>query len=175
MWRRAVWYKFTGRWHGITFQSTVIFFDGTFVLFQWSQSKSMKCSVMISLFLSLFKPQFVPVSRKSWAILGQFEPKFNSSSPNKTSTVHPHYTFTLFNLCIKRWRLYLEQERVHPFGEGLLLYGQPLFLQRPDAALFELDDILPLRHSCCVGVILRHACGGTATFIFVTSIKSCTS
>ena len=70
-----------------------------------------------------------------------------------TTPLHVH----LINLYINMIP-YLQQEGVHPFCEGLLLYGQPLLLQCPDAALFELDNILPLRHGWGVVVILGQTC-----------------
>ena len=46
----------------------------------------------------------------------------------------------------KRPPTYLGEERVHPFGEGLLLNAEPLLLQHLDAALLEFQHVLSLRH-----------------------------
>lgn len=43
--------------------------------------------------------------------------------------------------------VYLQQKRVDPFGERLLLDVQPLLLQGLDAALLELENVFPLSHS----------------------------
>lgn len=41
---------------------------------------------------------------------------------------------------------YLDQKRIHPFCEGLLLDVQTLLLQRLDALVLELDNAIALRH-----------------------------
>lgn len=50
-----------------------------------------------------------------------------------------------------KYNLYLRQERVHPFGEGLLLDVQTLLLERFDSLILEFVDAIALRH---VGALL---------------------